>query len=119
MRIITLKAENVKRLKAVEIQPDGDVVVIAGRNAQGKSSVLDAIWLALAGAAGAKETTRPIRDAEITLADDERIVSVESIGPLGKKLVWIANDRNRLYQTVKFATDNALLDYDFGGIFGY
>ncbi|MDF2751634.1 MAG: family ATPase [Gaiellaceae bacterium] len=64
MRIITLKAENVKRLKAVEISPDGDVVVIAGRNAQGKTSVLDAIWMALAGAAGAKETSRPIRDGE-------------------------------------------------------
>lgn len=64
MRIIALRAENVKRLRAVEITPEGDVVVIAGRNAQGKSSVLDAIWMALAGAAGAKETTRPIRDGE-------------------------------------------------------
>jgi hypothetical protein len=64
MRIVRLQAENVKRLRAVEITPDGDVVVVSGRNAQGKSSVLDAIWLALAGAAGAKETTRPIRDGE-------------------------------------------------------
>jgi len=64
MRIITLKAENVKRLRAIEVTPEGDVVVIAGRNAQGKSSVLDAIWMALAGAAGAKEITRPIRDGE-------------------------------------------------------
>jgi DNA repair exonuclease SbcCD ATPase subunit len=64
MRIVELRAENVKRLKAVEITPKGDVVIIAGRNAQGKSSVLDAIWMALAGAAGAKETTRPIRDGE-------------------------------------------------------
>lgn len=64
MRIIELKAENVKRLRAVQIRPDGDTVVIAGRNAQGKSSVLDAIWMALAGAAGAKETSRPIRDGE-------------------------------------------------------
>ena len=64
MRIITLKAENVKRLRAVEITPEGDTVIISGRNAQGKSSVLDAIWMALAGAAGAKETTRPIRDGE-------------------------------------------------------
>jgi len=64
MRIISLKAENVKRLRAVEITPEGDTVIIAGRNAQGKSSVLDAIWMALAGAAGTKETTRPIRDGE-------------------------------------------------------
>lgn len=64
MKIISLRAENVKRLRAVEITPDGNTVVISGRNGQGKSSVLDAIWMALAGAAGAKETTRPIRDGE-------------------------------------------------------
>jgi len=64
VKIISLRAENVKRLRAVEITPDGNTVVIAGRNAQGKSSVLDAIWMALAGAAGAKETSRPIRDGE-------------------------------------------------------
>lgn len=64
MKIISLRAENVKRLRAVEITPDGDLVVISGRNGQGKSSVLDSIWMALAGAAGAKETTRPIRDGE-------------------------------------------------------
>jgi DNA repair exonuclease SbcCD ATPase subunit len=48
----------------VEITPDPDngLVVIAGRNAQGKSSVLDAIWATLAGKGGAVQ--RPIRDGE-------------------------------------------------------
>jgi energy-coupling factor transporter ATP-binding protein EcfA2 len=64
VKIISLRAENVKRLRAVEITPDGNTIVIAGRNGQGKSSVLDAIWMALAGAAGAKETSKPIRDGE-------------------------------------------------------
>lgn len=64
LRIVRFTSENVKRLKAVEITPEGNVVVIAGRNAQGKSSVLDAIWMALAGGSGAKETSRPIRDGE-------------------------------------------------------
>jgi DNA repair exonuclease SbcCD ATPase subunit len=49
VKIVQLKAENVKRLKAVEITPDGNLVVVAGRNAQGKSSVLDSIEYALAG----------------------------------------------------------------------
>ena len=43
MKIVSLTAENVKRLKAVQITPTGSVQVVAGRNAQGKSSVLDAI----------------------------------------------------------------------------
>ena len=39
MKIIELHAENVKRLKAVQIRPTGPLVEIAGRNGQGKSSV--------------------------------------------------------------------------------
>jgi DNA repair exonuclease SbcCD ATPase subunit len=50
MKIVRFTAENVKRLKAVEIVPDGSVVEISGPNGQGKSSVLDAIYYALAGA---------------------------------------------------------------------
>lgn len=64
MRITKFEAENFKRLKAVDITPDGNTVVIAGRNAQGKSSVLDGIMAALAGKAGSKELVRPIRDGE-------------------------------------------------------
>ncbi len=64
MKIIELHAENVKRLRAVDITPDEHVQVVGGRNAQGKSSVLDAIWLALGGGAASKATARPIRDGE-------------------------------------------------------
>lgn len=64
MKIIELRATNIKRLKAVEITPDGTMQVIGGRNAQGKSSVLDAIWLALGGGKASKETPLPIRDGE-------------------------------------------------------
>ena len=64
MKIIQLNAENVKRLKAVEITPDGAVQVVAGRNAQGKSSVLDAIWMALDWKNAGKTTPRPVRDGE-------------------------------------------------------
>lgn len=71
MKVIRLEAENFKRLRAVTIEPDGNVVVIAGRNAAGKSSTLDAIWAALGGGAAAKATPRPIRDgadeASVTL----------------------------------------------------
>ena len=50
MKINLLKAENIKRLVAVEIQANGEpVVVIRGRNGAGKSSVLDSIAFALGG----------------------------------------------------------------------
>jgi hypothetical protein len=49
MKIIKLQAENFKRLRAVEIEPDGSLVVINGQNGAGKSSVLDAIEAGLGG----------------------------------------------------------------------
>lgn len=62
MKIVQLQAENVKRLKAVEISPEGHIVEITGRNGQGKSSVLDAIWWALAGTTHIQAV--PIRKGE-------------------------------------------------------
>ena len=62
MKIIELRAENIKRLVAVEIKPDGNLVKITGANGVGKSSVLDAIWWALAGVRS--HQPEPIRDGE-------------------------------------------------------
>jgi DNA repair exonuclease SbcCD ATPase subunit len=59
LRIIRLEAENVKRLHAVTITPDGHLVEIAGNNAQGKTSVLDAIMWGLGGTKGIQ--AEPIR----------------------------------------------------------
>lgn len=47
--IIQLTAENVKRLTAVSITPQGNVIVIGGNNDAGKSSVLDSIAMVLGG----------------------------------------------------------------------
>ena len=49
LTIVELRAENTLRLKAVRIRPNGSMVLIGGRNAQGKSSVISAIEMALAG----------------------------------------------------------------------
>lgn len=48
--ILRLEAENIKRIRAVDITVDDHMVVLTGRNEQGKSSALDCIWWALAGA---------------------------------------------------------------------
>lgn len=79
-KIISLKSTNYKRLKAVEIRPDqnGNLVIVAGKNGQGKSSVLDSITAALGGI-NAKTTPKPIRDgeerAEIVLETEDLIVT--------------------------------------------
>lgn len=49
LRIVRMAVRNFKRLRAVDVEPQGDSVVVAGRNAQGKSSVLDAILAAIGG----------------------------------------------------------------------
>lgn len=49
MHIVKLTSKNVLRLNAVEIKPDGNLVVIGGKNGAGKTSVLDSIMMALAG----------------------------------------------------------------------
>lgn len=59
LRIVSLIAENVKKLTAVEITPAGDIVTIAGKNGQGKSSILDSIWWALSGTSNIQK--QPIR----------------------------------------------------------
>lgn len=49
MKIVKLSSENVKRLHAVEVTPDGSIVMVGGKNGAGKSSVLDSIAYALGG----------------------------------------------------------------------
>lgn len=60
LRILKFTGENVKRLSFVELDPDANFVVIAGKNTQGKSSILEAIKMALGGAD--KIGARPIHD---------------------------------------------------------
>ena len=50
VKINTLELENIKRIRAVRIEPSQNgLTVIGGRNNQGKTSVLDAIAWALGG----------------------------------------------------------------------
>lgn len=79
-KIIRLESTNYKRLKAVEIvpDPDGNLVIVAGKNGHGKTSILDSITAALGGV-NAKTTPKPIRDgeerAEIVLETEDLIVT--------------------------------------------
>lgn len=51
VKINSLEMENVKRVKAVQLEPaENGLTVIGGRNGQGKTSVLDSIAWALGGA---------------------------------------------------------------------
>ena len=106
MKILRLTSENVKRLSVVEITPDGaPVVVVAGENEQGKSSVLDSIAYALGG----KDLlpTKPIREgqkrAEVMVDLGEYIVR-RTFTPSGSTLAVMNRDG------VKYPSPQALLD---------
>lgn len=76
-RIVELRAENVKRLKAVRIRPNQPVTVLAGGNAQGKSSVLDALIFVLAGKRqGDLQLVRDgAKKASVTLELDDIVIT--------------------------------------------
>lgn len=49
LTITSLEVDSIKRVRVARITPDGSLVVIGGRNAQGKSSCLDAIEMLMGG----------------------------------------------------------------------
>lgn len=107
MKIIKFEAENLKRLKAVQITPDGTLQIITGRNAAGKSSVLDAIWLALGGGPASRGTVRPIRDGE-----DHASVTLD-LGDLIVTRTWTADKTSLVVKTAdgaKYSSPQSVLD---------
>lgn len=48
-RVLRLAVENYKRLKAVDLTPPRNAVIVAGKNKQGKTSLLDSIAAVLGG----------------------------------------------------------------------
>lgn len=62
MKIINLKTENFKKIKAVDITPEDNTIVITGKNGQGKTSLLDSIFVALTGKN--KDLKKPVREGE-------------------------------------------------------
>ena len=69
MKINRLEIENVKRIKAVKLEPaQNGLTIIGGDNQQGKTSVLDSIAWALGG-----ERYKPSQSgaAELTYCDEQ------------------------------------------------
>lgn len=106
MKITSLRIDNVKRISAVDIVPEGSMVTISGRNGQGKSSVLDAIAYALGGTRlqPPQVIHRGAEFAQVLLETEQYVI----------KRRWTSNERSTI--TVKskegatFPSPQALLD---------
>jgi DNA repair exonuclease SbcCD ATPase subunit len=132
MKIINLKSKNIKGVKAIDITPKDNMVIISGKNGAGKTSALDSIWYALEWKAGAKGTPMPIRKGEksaevqLTLCEDLSAEDVEQ-GKTPEPLfivnrVWASDDKTELKVTngkgLKYTTPQKLLD-DFIGYLSF
>jgi DNA repair exonuclease SbcCD ATPase subunit len=90
-RITAVHIHDFKRVRNVEITPpaDADLLLLAGRNGQGKSSILDALSAALGGAKAlpAEPIRRGASEAEIVVEFDGGALSIQRvIGPKGTSL---------------------------------
>ena len=107
MKIIELRAENIKNLKVIEIKPDGNTNILTGANGAGKSAILDAICTALTG----KKISDPIRDgekrAEVTVKLEDFEVS-KVFTPGGERL------EVKSREGAKFASPQAFLNKIMG-----
>jgi len=91
MKIIKLIAENFKILKAIEIEPgNNNTIIITGKNGAGKTSVLDAIAIAMAGKRAIKELKKAIREGE-----DKAFVTIETEKYIITRK-WTQNDSGTL-----------------------
>lgn len=110
MKILKLTAENVKKLVAVEITPAGNVVQITGANGSGKSSVLDAIFWALAGTSGVDAV--PVRTgaqkARIRLDLGDLIVTRRFIAESGGTSLVVENAEGARYPSPQAMLDALL-----------
>jgi hypothetical protein len=106
MHILGLVAENVKRIRVVEIVPKGRVIQITGKNGQGKTSVIDAIYYALVGkkALPDKPVRKGAEKARIRLDLGELIVT-RIIGANGSNSLQVESAAG-----AKFTSPQQVLD---------
>jgi chromosome segregation ATPase len=115
MKIAAIEIRDFKRIKHIEIQPDADrvLMLIGGQNAQGKSSILDALTMAFGGQKHAPN--KPIRsgtdEAYIRVELDDGIV-IERVLTEDKSHIEVRNADGST-----FKSPQAMLDKLVGGRF--
>lgn len=100
-QIQILDISNFQRLSKAVIEPSGSLIVLAGQNANGKTSVLDAIQSTWCGHNG-REIKRPIKDghgkASIDITMTDGTVLTRKYTPSGTTLTAKAADGSKLVQ---------------------
>ncbi len=96
MKIVTLSVSNFKRIKDLTITPDADraLILIGGRNGQGKSSLIDALTAAFGGKKSQPQD--PVRhgadEAEIVIKLDNGLTIRRTITPDGDSKLEVRDE---------------------------
>lgn len=114
MKVIQLKVSDIMRIEAVDITPDADMQVVAGNNANGKSSLLNAVVLAFLGKKGLDDTPDIVRHGaekgEIKVVTDDFTIVRRFTGKGGSSVEVRNNDG------MKYPSPQAFLDGITSGI---
>lgn len=92
-KIVKLKVANVMRIKAASVTPDGNLIVVGGKNGNGKTSLIQAIAMALGGADAAP--SQPIRQGEKNaqvVVELENLIVTRTFTPKGSYLKVTTKD---------------------------
>lgn len=112
MKVIELYAENLKRLKAVQITPTTALVQVTGANGSGKTSVLDALYFALAG-------KRAIDPVPVRRGEESAVVKLD-LGEFRVTRKFDADGSTQLYVTTpdgaSYSSPQTLLDKILGSL---
>jgi hypothetical protein len=105
--IVSLQAENVKRLNAVLIEPTGNLVIIGGDNGEGKTSLLDSMMYGLGGKVVVCD--KPVREGaeyaaiRVELTD---IIVTKIIRPDGTAVLRVTGKDGGKYASPQNTLDN-------------
>ena len=114
MKITKLTTENVKRVKAVTIEPDGNLVIVGGKNASGKTSTIGSIAMAIGGKRLCPDV--PIRkgekNAKAEVVLDNGMVVTRTFTPGGSMLKVEAGD-GRAYTSPQALLDGLVGELGF------
>ncbi len=99
MRLVSLKVQDFKRVEAVELGFEASgLVPLSGKNAQGKTSVLDGLAWAFGGPRAIPATEQPVRDGAdraVVVAETDTLVVRRTTASDGKHRVTVTSKDGR------------------------
>ena len=110
MRLLSLEVENYRNIASASLTPGRELTVICGNNGQGKTNLLEAIWLLTGGKSfrGGKDAElvrRGIKPDVISVDPPRKGMAEEVIGHIAsmepKKIVYVSCDPATLARDLK------------------